>query len=82
MLHLLQLTGDWQKFKGLPGAENKVRLAQPKPDKQTLFAAALAAAGEEPTVEATTPRKRGAKKADTAEAKADADTAAESADTK
>jgi small subunit ribosomal protein S16 len=82
VLHLLQLTGDWQKFRGLPGAESTVKLAAPKPDKQALFAAALAAAGEEPTVEATTPKRRGGKKADTAEAKADADTPAESSDTK
>jgi small subunit ribosomal protein S16 len=57
--HLLEITGDWQKFKGLPGTEGTLRHAEPKPDKQTLFHAALAAAGEEPTVEATTPKKRG-----------------------
>jgi small subunit ribosomal protein S16 len=82
VLHLLQITGDWQKFKGLPGTEGTLRFAEPKPDKQALFNAALAAAGEEPTVEATTPKKRGGKKADAAEAKSEgsADTAAPASD--
>jgi small subunit ribosomal protein S16 len=58
--HLLEITGDWQKFKGLPGAEGTLKPQPTKPDKQALFNAALAAAGEEPTTEATTPRKRSA----------------------
>jgi len=66
--HLLEITGDWQKFKGLPGTEGTLKHAEPKPDKQTLFHAALAAAGEEPTVEATTPKRRGGKKAEAAKA--------------
>ncbi|MGH3759596.1 30S ribosomal protein S16 [Actinophytocola sp.] len=62
---ILEITGDWQKFKGLPGAEGTLKHAEPKPTKQALFEAALKAAGEEPTTEATTPKKRGgAKKAD------------------
>jgi small subunit ribosomal protein S16 len=62
---ILEVTGDWQKFKGLPGAEGRLKVAEPKPSKQELFEAALAAAGEEPTTEATTPKKKGgAKKAD------------------
>ncbi|HEY0807317.1 MAG TPA: 30S ribosomal protein S16, partial [Pseudonocardiaceae bacterium] len=66
--HLLEITGDWQKFKGLPGAEGTLKHAEPKPKKQDLFNAALAAAGEEPTVEATTPRSKrgGGKKSDPA----------------
>ncbi|HEX4725451.1 MAG TPA: 30S ribosomal protein S16 [Pseudonocardiaceae bacterium] len=76
--HLLKITGDWQKFKGLPGTEGTLRVAEPKPDKQTLFQAALAAAGEEPTVEATTPKRRGGgKKADTAKAEEAPSTPAE-----
>jgi len=60
---ILEITGDWQKFKGLPGAEGTLKVREPKPSKQDLFNAALAAAGEEPTAEATTPKKKAAKKA-------------------
>ena len=31
---ILEITGDWQKFKGLPGAEGTLRTAEPKADKQ------------------------------------------------
>jgi small subunit ribosomal protein S16 len=64
VLALLKVTGDWQTFKGLPGAEGTLRVKEPKADKADLFAAALAAAGEEPVTEATTPRKKSAKKAE------------------
>src|SRR5690606_32259058 len=58
---ILKVTGDWQKFKGLPGAEGTLRVAEPKVDKKTVFeAAALAAAGE-PSKDATTPKKKAAK---------------------
>jgi small subunit ribosomal protein S16 len=67
--HLLEVTGDWQKFRGLPGTEGTLRKAEPKPTKQELFEAALKAAGEEPTTEATTPRKRAPKKAEAKEEK-------------
>ena len=59
---ILKVTGDWQKFKGQPAPE-PMKVAEPKPDKQTLFNAALAEVGGEPGTEATTPRKRAAKKA-------------------
>jgi small subunit ribosomal protein S16 len=39
---LLEITGDWQKFKGLPGAEGTLRAAEPKADKKAAFAAAAA----------------------------------------
>jgi small subunit ribosomal protein S16 len=58
---ILKVTGDWQKFKGEP-APPPMRVAEPKPDKQALFNAALAETSGEPTTEATTPRKRAAKK--------------------
>lgn len=64
---LLQVTGDWQKFKGLPGAEGSLKTAESKKTKQELFEEALAQAGEEPGVEATTPKKKGGKKADSSE---------------
>ncbi len=59
---LLEVTGDWQRFKGLPGAEGRLRHPEPKPDKAELFARALAAASEEPSAEASTPRKRSTRK--------------------
>ena len=63
--HLFEVTGDWQKFKGLPGTEGTLKVREPKADKADLFAAALAAAGSEPVTEATTPkRKSGGKKAE------------------
>jgi small subunit ribosomal protein S16 len=70
VLALLKITGDWQKFKGLPGAEGTLKVAQPKPSKLDLFNAALAAADGAPSGEATTPKKKKApaKKADSAEA--------------
>jgi small subunit ribosomal protein S16 len=58
---ILKVTGDWQKFKGLPAPE-PMKVAAPKPDKQAVFNAALAAVGDAPSVEATTPKKRAAKK--------------------
>jgi small subunit ribosomal protein S16 len=60
---LLKVTGDWQKFKGLPEPP-PMKVAQPKPDKRALFDAALKDSEGEPTIEATTPRKRAPKKAD------------------
>jgi small subunit ribosomal protein S16 len=62
---IFEVTGDWQKFKGLPGTEGTLKYKEPKPSKQELFDAALKAAGQEPTTEATTPKKKGgAKKAE------------------
>ena len=65
---ILEITGDWQKFKGLPGAEGTLKVRPAKPSKQELFNAALAAAGEEPSTEATTPKKKAPKKAEADEA--------------
>jgi small subunit ribosomal protein S16 len=62
VLNILKITGDWQKFKGLPGAEGTLKVKEPKPSKQDLFNAALAAADNEPAAEATTPKKKAAKK--------------------
>jgi len=64
VLKLLKITGDWQKFKGLPGAEGRLKVAPPKPTKLELFNAALAAAEGAPTTEAARPKKKApAKKA-------------------
>ncbi|MEC3915013.1 30S ribosomal protein S16 [Nocardia sp. CDC153] len=67
---LLEITGDWQKFKGLPGAEGTLKVKAPKPSKLDLFNAALAAAENEPVTEAVTPKKKAAKKDEAAEAEA------------
>jgi len=77
---ILEITGDWQKFKGLPGTEGTLKHAEAKPSKQELFEAALKAAGEEPTTEATTPKKRGGAKK--TEAKKDEAKAGEKAEEK
>ena len=76
VLALLKVTGDWQKFKGLPGAEGTLRVAAPKADKKAAYEAAAKASLGEPDTEATTPRKKAAKKA---EAPADAAPAADAA---
>ncbi len=83
VLALLKITGDWQKFKGLPGAEGTLKFKAEKTSKLELFNAAIAQAENEPSTEAVTPKKKAAaKKADDAavegaDAKAD-DAAAES----
>jgi small subunit ribosomal protein S16 len=38
---LLEITGDWQRYKGLPGTEGTLRTAEPKADKKIAFAEAL-----------------------------------------
>ena len=83
VLALLKITGDWQKFKGLPGTEGTLRVAEPKTSKLDLFNAALAAADNAPSGEATTAKKKKApaKKADDAAAEAPAGTAEAPAET-
>lgn len=78
---LLKITGDWQKFKGLPGAEGTLKVKEPKPSKLDLFNAALAQADGDTGGAATTPKKKAAKKADTEEAAAEtAEASADKAD--
>ena len=72
---ILKVTGDWQKFKGLPAPE-PMKLPAEKPDKQAVFNAALAEVSGEPETAATTPRKKAAKKAEPAP-KAEAEQSAE-----
>ena len=45
---LVKVTGDWQKFKGLPGTEGTLRVAEPKPNRLAVFAAAVTDAANEP----------------------------------
>jgi small subunit ribosomal protein S16 len=73
VLKLLKITGDWQKFKGLPGTEGTLQVKAPKPSKLELFNAALAAGDGAPSGEATQLKK---KKAPAKKAEAAADDAA------
>jgi small subunit ribosomal protein S16 len=68
---LLKVTGDWQKFRGEPGAEGTLKVKEPKVSKKDLYEAAIAAAGKAEDVKdtSTTPKKKAEKKAD--EPKAD-----------
>ncbi|HVQ91559.1 MAG TPA: 30S ribosomal protein S16 [Mycobacteriales bacterium] len=59
---ILRVTGDWQRFKGLPAPE-PMKVAAPKPDKKAIFEAAAKDGLGEGRGEATTPRKRPAKAA-------------------
>jgi small subunit ribosomal protein S16 len=61
---ILKVTGDWQKFKGLPGAEGTLRVAEAKADKKAVFEAAALEAANEPAKPATTPKKKAEPKAD------------------
>src|SRR5262249_11794528 len=60
---ILKATGDWQKFKGQPEPE-PLKVPATKPSKLERFNAALAEVQGVPATEATTPRKRAAKKAE------------------
>jgi len=71
VLKLLKITGDWQKFKGLPGAEGRLKVAEPKPSKLELFNAALAAADGAPDTEAAKPKQKKAPAKKAAEKPAD-----------
>src|SRR5579859_3242096 len=66
---ILEITGDWQRFRGEPGAEGTLRTAAPKQTRNERFAEAVGArsgGGE------TTPKGGGkAKKADTDRASTD-----------
>ena len=75
VLKLLKITGDWQKYKGLPGAEGRLKVKPARPSKLELFNAALAEAEGAPSAEATTPKKKAAAK----KSKKDADATAEPA---
>jgi small subunit ribosomal protein S16 len=67
VMNILKITGDWQKFKGEPGAEGTLRVREPAANKKETFAAALHDAGKDsPDSGATTPKGGSrAKKSDT-----------------
>lgn len=59
---LLKVTGDWQKFKGLPGTEGTLKFAAEKPKKIVAYEAAVKAAASEPAEGATTLKKKAQEK--------------------
>ena len=67
VLKLLKITGDWQKFKGLDGAEGTLKTVEAGPD----------AAARVEAVEAEAQKLKAAKSAADAKAKAEAEAAAE-----
>lgn len=73
---ILRVTGDWQTFKGLPGGEGTLQVAEPKVSKKSVFeAAALESAVDAGA--ATTPRKKVAKAAEAPAEEAATETPAE-----
>lgn len=56
VLALLKITGDWQKFKGLPGAEGTLKVAAAKVDKNTKFAETVKAVANEPRTPTIRPK--------------------------
>ena len=77
VLVLLKITGDWQKFKGLPGQEGTLKVAAPKESKIVAYEEAVKQAADEPKTPA--PRKVAEKVVDAAVAEAVAVAAAEEA---
>jgi small subunit ribosomal protein S16 len=66
---ILEITGDWQKFRGEPGAEGTLRTAETKQTRAERFAEAV---GARPAGGETTPKGGGkAKKSDSGPAKQD-----------
>ena len=76
VLALLKITGDWQKHKGLDGAEGTLKVAEEKPSKLDLFNKALEEANNGPTAEAITEKRKKAKEDAEAKAAAEAEAAA------
>jgi small subunit ribosomal protein S16 len=64
VLALLKVTGDWQKFKGLEGAEGTLQQPAEKADRKAVFAAAAAEAAGLKEAEAATPKPKKVKTAE------------------
>lgn len=65
---LLKITGDWQKFKDLPGKEGTLKVAPAKSDKRAIFAAAVSDAAVAKEEEAKAPKPKVEKVAKAAKA--------------
>jgi small subunit ribosomal protein S16 len=59
---IFKVTGDWQKFKGLPGTEGTLKFSTPKPAKSIAYEAAVKQAMDEPKEGATTMKKKAQEK--------------------
>ena len=59
---LFKVTGDWQKYKGLPGTEGTLKVAPAKPAKSVAYEAAVKQAASEPAEGATTLKKKAQEK--------------------
>jgi len=59
---IFKVTGDWQKFKGLPGSEGTLKTIAEKPHKRIAYEAAVKDAMNEPADGATTMKKKAAEK--------------------
>ena len=70
---LLKITGDWQKFKGLPGEEGTLKVKETKRSKLDIFNEALKEVSAESKGSATTAKKKADKKADEPAAEAPAE---------
>ena len=70
VMTILKITGDWQKFKGEPGAEGTLRTKEPAADKKERFATALKDAAKDDTATAAPKGGSRARKPDTAKADA------------
>jgi small subunit ribosomal protein S16 len=71
VLVILKITGDWQKFRGEPGAEGTLKAPRQRADKKAVFeAAAKESLGDTAAAGPTTPK--GRKRAEPAAAKPDA----------
>ncbi|MCX6401531.1 MAG: 30S ribosomal protein S16 [Propionibacteriales bacterium] len=73
---LLKITGDWQKFKGIDGAEGTLKVKDAKRAKLDIFNEDLKEVANEPKASATTTKKKAAKKDDAPAAEAKAEEAA------
>lgn len=62
VMAIFKVTGDWQKFKGLPEPE-EMKYLKEKPTKLDLFNKALEEASNGPTAEAITSKRKADKKA-------------------
>ncbi|GAB3034676.1 hypothetical protein GCM10011376_20070 [Nocardioides flavus (ex Wang et al. 2016)] len=70
---ILKVTGDWQKFKGLPGAEGTLKVKEAKRSKLDIFNEALKEVSAESKGSATTAKKKAEKKTEEPAAEAPAE---------